>query len=63
MIPTSCKATHDNYLKRTEMMKKVLNILFPPTPPHHYKGKFESKAKYPKKFPKKLPFFQIFHVI
>jgi len=60
MIPTPCKATHDNYLKRTQMMKKVLNILFLP---HHYKGKFESKAKYPKKFPKKLSFFQIFHVI
>jgi hypothetical protein len=59
MIPTSCKATHDNYLKRTEMMKKVLNILFPPTP---LQRKIWKQSKVPKKIPKKLPFFQIFHV-
>jgi len=44
MIPTSCKATHNNYLKRTEMMKKVLNILFPiPTLPTTTKENLKAK--------------------
>jgi hypothetical protein len=50
MIPTPCKATHDNYLKRTQMMKKVLNILFPipTTTKENLKAKQSTQKNSPK---------------